>query len=143
MIAFAEGTANRPGGGYATLFGGGQFTSFADHPRQVFSFRNKRGEQLRTSAAGRYQFLARTWDELRQKLGLPDFGPESQDAAALELIRQRGALGDVDAGRLFTAIGKVSKVWASLPGAGYAQPERKHADLLAAYAAAGGDNLEA
>lgn len=140
MIAYAEGTTGADG--YNTLFGGGKFESFADHPRQIFSFKNKRGENLKTSAAGRYQFLARTWDALQRRLSLPDFGPESQDAAALELVRERGALADVQAGRVSLAIAKCAKIWASLPGAGYAQPERKLTTLIAQFQSAGG-NLEA
>ena len=140
MIAFSDGTAGPDGS--RTLFGGGVVASLVDHPRQYFPFTNARGEQLKTSAAGRYQFLERTWNELAAKLQLPDFSPASQDAAAIELIRQRGALADVRAGRLQAAIAKVSKVWASLPGAGYAQPERKYSALQRSYEAAGG-NLEA
>lgn len=141
MIAYAEGTSGPDG--YRTMFGHRLFDSFADHPRQIFSFTNKRGQTLRTSAAGRYQFLARTWDSLRAKLGLQDFGPVSQDIAAIELIRQRGALGDIKAGRIVSAITKCAPVWASLPGAGYAQPERKQSDLIAAYQSAGGAVLTA
>jgi lysozyme len=91
-----------------------------------------------STAAGRYQFLARTWDTLKRRLNLPDFGPDSQDAAALELIRERGALSDVQAGRVAVAVGKVQKIWASLPGAGYSQPERSINQLTAAYVRAGG-----
>ena len=40
------------------------------------------------------------------------------------------------------AVAKVAPIWASLPGAGYAQPERKLPALLASYTQAGG-NLEA
>lgn len=136
MIAYAEGTTGP--NGYATAFGGGLIPSLADHPRKYYQFTNGRGETLKTSAAGRYQFLARTWDALADKLGLPDFGPQSQDAAALELIRQRGALADVRAGRTTQAIAKCAPIWASLPGAGYAQPERKLSTLVAQYRAAGG-----
>lgn len=140
MIAWAEGTDRFHG--YSTAFGGGKIPSLADHPRKFYTFTNSRGEVLRTSAAGRYQFLSRTWDTLAKRLGLPDFGPESQDRAALELIRERGALGDVRAGRTAQAIAKVAKIWASLPGAGYAQPEKNLLALLTTYRAAGG-TLEA
>jgi lysozyme len=141
MLAYAEGTDGPDG--YRTMFGGALFDSFADHPRKFFTFTNSKGESLKTSAAGRYQFLARTWDELRAKLGLQDFGPASQDAGAIELIRQRGALNDVKAGRVVDAISKVRSVWASLPGAGYSQPERTIPKLLAAYQASGGAVLTA
>lgn len=141
MIAYAEGTSGPDG--YRTMFGGTLMDSMADHPRKFFSFTNSRGETLRTSAAGRYQFLSRTWDELKAKLKLQDFGPASQDAAAIELIRQRGALNDVKAGRVVEAIAKVRSIWASLPGAGYAQPEKTIPKLIAAYQSAGGSVLTA
>jgi muramidase (phage lysozyme) len=136
MIAYAEGTGGPHG--YRTLFGGGLFDDLSDHPRQSFAFTDRAGRNLRTTAAGRYQFLIRTWDALARKLDLPDFGPASQDRAALELVRERGALQDVRAGRIQTAIAKCAPIWASLPGAGYAQPERKLSNLLATYAQAGG-----
>lgn len=140
MIAYAEGTSGPHG--YRTLFGGGLFDDFADHPRRLIPFTNGRGERLNSSAAGRYQFLRKTWDSLAKNLALSDFGPANQDRAALELIRQRGALKDVQAGRIATAIAKIAPIWASMPGAGYAQPEKKLTTLVAKYSAAGG-NLEA
>jgi lysozyme len=79
-----------------------------------------------------------TWDRMRAKLGLPDFSPASQDAAAVGLIDDAGALNDVKAGRFETAIAKVRRIWASLPGAGYAQSERSMDMLRAAYQSAGG-----
>jgi len=48
-----------------------------------------------------------------------------------------GAL-DVHAGRIQSAIEKCRNIWASLPGAGYGQHERKLDDLLAHHIAAGG-----
>ena len=131
MIAFAEGTAGP--NGYRTLFGGQLFDSYAAHPRIFVPFRN-----TTSSAAGRYQMLARTWDTLAARLGLSDFSPDNQDAAAIELIRERGALNDVRAGRFELAVSKVRKIWASLPGAGYSQPEKNINTLVAAYLRAGG-----
>lgn len=148
MIRYAEGTAGPDG--YRTLFGGGLFHSYADHPRVARQFTDRAGRRLWTSAAGAYQFMAAsplpgggatrvdTWGELQRRLALPDFGPESQDAAATELIRQAGALADVRAGRFAAAVGKVRRIWASLPGAGYAQAEKSMDTLQAAYTRAGG-----
>lgn len=148
-IRKAEGTAGA--NGYRTLFGGRLFDGWADHPRLAQRFTDKAGRQLWTSAAGAYQFMAvspipgsasstkvNTWDRIAARLGLPDFSPESQDAAAVELIREAGALGDVEAGRFDEAIGKVRRIWASLPGAGYAQPERSLDELRTAYLNSGG-----
>lgn len=148
MIRYAEGTAGPDG--YRTMFGGGLFEDLSDHPRQAHRFTDRAGRVLWTTAAGAYQFMAisplpgggstrvDTWDRMRAKLQLPDFSPASQDAAAIELIRERGALGDVMAGRLVAAVRKCAPVWASLPGAGYQQPERQFASLAAVFASAGG-----
>lgn len=135
MIAFAEGTSGP--NGYRTMFGGGLFESYADHPNQLIT-RKLGGRSITSTAAGRYQFLRRTWVTLQARLSLPDFGPASQDAAAVELIRERGALNDVYAGRLSVAVDKVRKIWASLPGAGYSQPEKNINALAGAYVQAGG-----
>jgi len=70
---------------YNTLYGGGSFQSYADHPRQ--SFIGPTGKP--TSAAGLYQFEQGTWDDQKRKLGLKDFTPTSQDAAAWDLAQSR------------------------------------------------------
>lgn len=149
MIRQAEGTAGP--NGYRTLFGGRLFDGWADHPRVAKQFRTGDGRQLWTTAAGAYQFLAvspipgtdkrtkvNTWDRIAARLGLPDFSPASQDAAAVELIREAGALGDVRAGRFAEAVSKVRGIWASMPGAGYSQPEKSLDALRLAYLNAGG-----
>lgn len=135
-IRACEGTAGPDG--YRTLFGGGLFDDFSDHPRQRFVFRQTDGKENVTTAAGAYQFLVRTWDRLADKLGLPDFSPASQDAAAVELIAEARALEDVRAGRFEAAIGKVNRIWASLPGAPYPQPTKSMMFAAHAYAMAGG-----
>lgn len=132
-IRVSEGTDGP--NGYRTIVGGSTFDSFADHPRVLIPLPRL---GIKSSAAGAYQIIRRTWDGVREKLGLVDFSPESQDAAALELIRQRGALADVRAGRFAVAIDKCKKEWASLPGAGYGQHENTLARLQSAYTTAGG-----
>ncbi len=118
------------GAGYSTLFGGGTFAGFADHPRQRIS-RPLGGRVLTSTAAGAYQFLSRTWDECAAACGLKDFSPASQDTAALFLIDRREALGDVLAGDWPAAIARCNKEWASLPGSPYGQPTRPLAECLA------------
>lgn len=108
--------------------------SYASHPAILVTL----SPTLKSTAAGRYQFLRRTWTNLQQQLGLPDFSPLSQDRGCIELIRGRGALDEVQAGRFDEAVALCSKEWASLPGAGYGQHENKHHELLAAYQKAGG-----
>lgn len=134
MIKWAEGTAQYSDP-YSVLFGGESFSSFADHPRRVVCRMMGSGE-ICSSAAGAYQILQKTWDWIASDL--PDFSPQSQDEAAKRLIKYRGALPDVEAGYFDMAISKVSKEWASMPQAGYGQPEKKLTDLKQVYINQGG-----
>ncbi len=131
VIRRGEGTAGE--NGYRTLFGGGLFNGYADHPRQKIS---KSG--YTSTAAGAYQFLSSTWDETKRVMGLPDFSPASQDRGAVGRIVYRGALADVKAGRFEQAIKKVAREWASMPGSPYGQPVITMATAKSVYSAAGG-----
>jgi muramidase (phage lysozyme) len=117
------------GADYGTLFGGKQFNDFSAHPNVISSFKQTDGRTNRTSAAGKYQFLNKTWKGAANQLGLTDFSPESQDLAAIYLMKQRGALDDVKGGNFKDAIGKLGQEWASLPSSTYAQPTRS-ADFI-------------
>ena len=134
MLAWSEGT-DKPGQptknhGYDVLVGGGQFEGFADHPRKLVKLR---GLGLKSTAAGRYQILARYFDAYRKTLALPDFGPLSQDRIAVQMIREQRAYAPLLAGDVETAIARCANIWASLPGAGYKQHEHKLSDLLDVY----------
>jgi muramidase (phage lysozyme) len=131
MIQYSEGTYGKDG--YRKLYGGGLFNDLSKHPNVRVT---KWG--ITSTAAGAYQILNKTWNEVQAKLKLPDFSPLSQDKAAIELIRRRKALDDVLAGRFAQAIEKCRKEWASLPGAGYGQNEKNVNSLLAVYKVAGG-----
>lgn len=138
MIAWSEGTDNgrQPtrDRGYDVLVGGGLFTDLSKHPAKLVRLNAK----LASTAAGRYQFLSRTWGNLQRQLRLPDFGPLSQDKACIELIRGRKALDAVKAGQFDKAVALCSKEWASLPGAGYGQHEQSLEKLRSVYQKAGG-----
>jgi lysozyme len=120
MISAAEGTTKY---GYFTLVGDTKLSSLSAHPNTVVRLKTKHGT-IPSTAAGRYQFLFRTWKDVATKLQLPDFGPHSQDLAALELVARRGGLTKVLNGDLNGAISACRKEWASFPGAGYGQGER-------------------
>jgi muramidase (phage lysozyme) len=107
------------------------FTSYADHP-------NVYNKVANSTAAGRYQLLHRFWQPYRDLLVLPDFSPDSQDAVALQQIKERHAIDDIEAGMVANAISKCANIWASLPGAQYGQHENKLSVLLAAFVNAGG-----
>lgn len=129
-IAFSEGTDNgrqaTKDHGYDVLVGGGLFSSYKDHPR-VLVMLPKLG--IKSTAAGRYQILARFYDHYKAQLKLPDFSPASQDKIAIQLIKECKAIDDIEAGRIEEALTKCRSRWASLPGAGYGQNEHKM-DLL-------------
>lgn len=108
---------------------------YHDHPQTVETL-HLGGQVLYSSAAGRYQFLAKTWDWLCDDLGLASFEPVNQDRAAIELIRRCGALGSISDAGIERAIGKCAKTWASLPGAGYGQPEHSMDACVATWIAA-------
>lgn len=112
-IAYAEGTANT-GRSYQTQYGYETFNSYADHPREVVT---KGGHS--SSAAGRYQIMRDSWDELATHLGLSDFSPKSQDIWAVARIDQRDALDPLLAGNFEAFAEGVKKEWASFPGANY------------------------
>lgn len=135
MVAISEGTENIGDHGYNCIVGGALFDSYADHPRPHVWI--KRIKSF-SSAAGRYQILARFYDVYKVQLSLPDFSPDSQDKIALQLIRECHALPDIDEGRFYVAVDKCSSRWASLPGAGYGQKENSVESLKLAYSKAGG-----
>lgn len=135
MLRHGEGTSSEDG--YRVMFGGERFSSFADHPRRKIT--KPLGKQTITStAAGAYQFLERTWDGLVKQYGFKDFSPDNQDLGAIALIAGRGALKDVIAGRLETAVRKTNKEWASLPESPYGQPMVTMAKARALYLQYGG-----
>lgn len=115
LIRSAEGTAGEDG--YNTLFGYEKFEGYDDHPRTLVV---KSG--YRSTAAGAYQIIEPTWNGLAKQYGFTDFSPETQDKAAIILIKQAGAYDMVKRGDIQGAISKTNKVWASLPGSPYGQP---------------------
>jgi muramidase (phage lysozyme) len=111
------------------------FAGYADHPRRLIEF-PKLG--IGSTAAGRYQLLARYFDAYRRQLGLKDFSPAAQDKIAIQQLRETRALPLILSGDVTGAIARCRKIWASLPGAGYGQNEHKLGDLQVAFVNAGG-----
>lgn len=120
LIAQAEGVKH----GYNTMFGNERFGSLATHPNVRKAFKQTDGKTNYTTAAGRYQFLNSTWNNLAKRYGFRDFSPQAQDLGAIALIAGRGALDDVLKGDWQAAIQKTGKEWASLPSSTYKQGKR-------------------
>ena len=141
-IAWSEGTVQIPNSddGYNVLVGSTPthpllFSSYKDHPR-IYN------KQLNSTAAGRYQLLARYFDAYKKILNLTDFSPASQDTIAIKQIRECGAFNDALDGNVFNAVNKCCRIWASLPGSPYGQPTHTKTDILQAYLTAGGTMVE-
>lgn len=122
VIRFCEGTLGDRG--FQTIYGYQYFDSFADHPRKKVT-----AGAYTSSAAGAFQFMPQTWDEMRAKYALPDFSPASQIAGAVGLLIRRGALDAIRAGDLDRAVDLTNEEWASLPGSPYGQPTRTMAQV--------------
>jgi len=140
LVKWCEGTSGPDG--YRTIVGGDLFADFTDHPRIVKSGVFNNGKAWRSTAAGAYQFLEDTWDDCKEALNLPDFSPESQDQAAVFLIKRRGALHAVEEGNLDQAIHLCNKEWASLPGSPYGQPTKSLEACKVIFERAGGIALQ-
>lgn len=121
LISYTEGTQ---GNSYRTAFGGGQLRSLNDHPRYLKTFKQTDGTLNKTSAAGRYQFLKGTWDNVARQYGLKDFSPHSQDLGAVALLFGRDAIPALLKGDFQTAVRRTGAEWASLPTSNYKQNKR-------------------
>lgn len=130
LIGYSElgSMVDLPSQGYDIIVGSTpskpiKMKSYDDHPRIYVKAHN-------STAAGRYQILEKYADAYKKSLKLPDFGPESQDRIAIQLIRECKALDDIEQGRIESAIVKCKSRWASFPGSGYGQNENKLSDLV-------------
>lgn len=154
-LAVSEGTSTSPAtedDGYDIVVTGidrkpERFDDYSTHPfdleakpqrkpKLIKIYPNK--STLYSSAAGRYQHMRFHWQHYKAELKLPDFSPESQDRWAIQLIRERKALDDIERGDFASAIRKCRNIWASLPGAGYGQAEHSLAALEGWYVSRGG-----
>tara|TARA_R100001463_G_scaffold3116_5_gene12780 strand:+ start:13147 stop:16278 length:3132 start_codon:yes stop_codon:yes gene_type:complete len=126
VTRYAEG-----GRGYNIMFGGSTFQG-TDHPRRV----NTAGGYS-SDAAGAYQFLSTTWDDISKKLGLKGgLTPANQDKASLGLMIEKGV--DPKKGWSDKALYKLSPVWASFPKdksdrSYYDQPSKTTVDMKQKY----------
>lgn len=147
-IAISEGTNRIGNRGYNCIAGSRAerqilFDSYDDHPRVRVQLRNDdprtpQDEDLWSSAAGRYQILARIYDAYKVLLGLKDFSPASQDAIVIQILKEQRAYDCILQGNFAFAIARTARIWASFPGAGYTQRENTLTYLSKVYADAGG-----
>lgn len=85
-----------------------------------------------STAAGRYQIIKPTWLDFKKFFGMPEkgiglFAGPYQDACAMWLIKQHGALTAVNCGQVETAVQLCANIWASF--AGSTAPDQHHNSL--------------
>lgn len=105
---------------YGVIAGGERFNNFSEHP---FVLNWERVRPIGTTASGAYQMVRGTWMLARDNLGLEDFSPASQDAAAAWLLKFKvpgqnvvkpegtGIYQLVEAGRFDDAIAALRLEW--------------------------------
>ena len=138
MLAWSEGTDNgrqkTRNHGYDVIVGGELFTDYST-PSQTCHAKPKLQINRRRTLPASFPLVGclpqAAWPEKA-------FSPKSQDAVALQQIKERGALPMIDRGDIRQAIDRCSNIWASLPGAGYGQFEHKADSLIAKFKEAGG-----
>ncbi len=147
-IAYAEGT--RGNGDYNRVVNGrviGPYDRSQPYDRSLVGQRNvlatdlrnhpnllvQVNSNLRSTAAGRYQFLNSTW----RGLNMPDFSARSQDLAAIKLMQRRGMIEPLLRGDFAGAIHRGAPEWASLPtaagGSYYGQGSKPLSSLRSVY----------
>lgn len=142
LIRFSEGTSTSSltkNDGYDVIVTGVDgpeiFTDYTDHPFIDRPAKLVNNHGLKSTASGGYQFLCTIWKSYQGLLRLPDFSPSSQDAAAVQILRERKALPLIEAGSISGAITRCSNIWASLPGNNYGQNPHSMEKLLARWEA--------
>ena len=137
MLAWSEGTDNgrqkTRNHGYDVIVGGELFTDCRSPPQTCHQTQKTQNQQAPDATSS---FPVGGIPQVA--LGLKDFSPKSQDAVALQQIKERGALPMIDRGDIRQAIDRCSNIWASPPGAGYGQFEHKADSLIAKFKEAGG-----
>ena len=148
-IAKCEGTYGKGDNGYNVLVKGGLFTDYSDHPIDYTKKAIKVNDKgLYSSAAGRYQIMRFNWygkegepaTGLKTQKGFTDFKPETQDLAAIALLKRRGAYDYIQSGKIRTALKstKIYNEWASLPGNDFKQHKYSVEQVLKFYIESGG-----
>ena len=124
LLATIGGPGYESNGSYTQRFNQPDFDDFSWHPGTYGRITSGPNAGKFSNAAGRYQFLSTTWNEEANRLGLKDFSPASQDAAAWDLAQGtyaqrtgRDLAGDLrDQSRLPAVASALRSQWTSLPG---------------------------
>lgn len=111
-------------GAYDVIYGGSKFNDFSDHPRIPVLIESGPNKGKYSSAAGKYQFIGSTYDDIAGRYDIPDFSPQSQDTAAWILAQEeyardnkgRSLQADLASGDVSRVPGSLKNQWTSMPG---------------------------
>ena len=111
MLAWSEGTDNgrqkTRNHGYDVIVGGELFTDYSDHPSQTCHAKPKTQINRRRTLPASFPLVGC----LPQAAWPERLSPKSQDAVALQQIKERGALPMIDRGDIRQAIDRCSNIW--------------------------------
>lgn len=129
--ALLDAIASTEAPAYNVMYGHGwsgedrTFSDYSKHPGKFWPILSGPNKGKKSSAAGRYQFLGSTWDNIARRHGISDFTPASQDMGAVALAREEYARKtkrnltvdlESDDPSILASIGRVlSETWTSLP----------------------------
>lgn len=112
-----------------------RFTDFSTHPGP--------GHDGRSTAAGLYRITREAWQEVGARMDLSDFSADTQELIAVEMLRQLGVLGKIQAGDIDATLSLAGAAWPGLPkapasGARFAAPDAAYQGFLQKYGECGG-----
>lgn len=138
-IRFTEGTSAPDG--YYYLYGSSprntlRFKDLSKHPNN-----KQRHNNITSTAAGIAQIIYPTWVTLSALYGFKDFSEHTQHLAFVALFDDAGVLKAIADGGILRVevLGKLSKIWASLPLATFGQPTHDIASVRKVYVGNGGE----
>ncbi|MCG8332307.1 MAG: glycoside hydrolase family 104 protein [Chitinophagales bacterium] len=148
-IQFAEGTFYQPNPYAVTYAYDHMIQNFSDHPAITGEWLGKTLPNsfclnvglpvgCKSTAAGAYQIIKPTWQNIKNVFPILQFDNYGQDEAVVYLIKQKSAYQDILNGNLEYAISKCNTIWASLPGSPYGQPTKSMDQLIDFYLSKGG-----
>lgn len=110
------------------------FDDLSQHPRIL-----EPGPKGPSSAAGAYQITATTYDDFAPRIGVTGFSRDEQDALALAICEEEGALEKVLEGDFRGAVEVLGGRWSSFPSNTDGQRTQTWEKLAAAWVAYGGE----
>jgi len=119
LLAYSEGTLGRSQNGYDVVFGYRVIVGWNENSTIAHGLNNwVSSGSVVSSAAGRYQFIAKTWVGINNGVNVP-LSKTNQDNAAIRKIKERlGGLSinDID-GRdyFYNVLQALAPEWASIP----------------------------